>query len=255
MNTSTNLPPKRTCRSAVRALAFLLLGALVALLTGCLYRGDQGQGAPPEQAAIQTLPVIAQAVSAYRDAQGVLPIHNSDMDVPLYEKYRVDLRALTDGGFLAEIPAAAFERGGYYYYMIVDPEQADFSVKLLDLRVSQAVADLQRMVDGHLARTGELPLADPVAPGFYTIDFARLGTSAKQAKSVYSSRYLPYMLDESGQVAIHYALDVMLLVQQQETEPVAGADLRRLLMAHAPFIPVAAKPYEWLDGEPVPVGE
>lgn len=237
-----------------RNLAFLLLVAFATvLLTGCLYRGDQGP--PPEQAAILSLPVMEQAVQAYRATHGVLPIHNSAPDAPRHEKYRVDLRALADGGFLAEMPAAAFERGGYYYYMIVDPEEADLSVKLYDIRVSQAVADVQRMVDGYLARTGELPLADPAAPGFYTIDFARLGMEAKQARSVYSSHYLPYLLHESGKVAVHYGLDVMLLLQQHGVEPVEGTDLRQWLVRHTPFIPVASPPYDWLDGQPVPVPE
>lgn len=252
MRTTACLQRKRKQRMT-RVLSALLLGIAASLLTGCLYRGDQG--GQPEQAAIQSLPVIEQAVSAYRATHGVLPIHNSGMDEPLYEKYRVDLRTLTDGGFLAEIPAAAFERGGYYYYMIVDPEEEAFAVKLLDLRVSQAAADLQRLVDGYVARTGELPVSNPVAPDFYTIDFAGLGIAETQAKSVFSPHYLPYLVHESGKVVIHYALDVMLLVQQQGIEPAEGTDLRRLLLDHSPFIPVGSRPYYWLDGQPVPAWE
>lgn len=231
--------------------AFALAALCVLLLTGCLHRG--GQPEQPEQAAVQSLPAVEQAVIAYRDAHGVLPIVDSKPDAPEYEKYRIDFRLLKDGGFLAEIPSSAFERGGHYYYMILDPEDA-LTVKLLDLRISQPAADLQRLVDSHHARTGEWPAGEPVAPGFAHIDFEALGVPEKQAKSVYSAHYLPYLLHESGRVAIHYALDIMLLLERSGETPEEGSDLARLLVDKTPFVPPACFPYRWSDGEPVPVG-
>lgn len=237
---------------AGRGLLSLLAVFGLMLATGCLYRGDTGEQSI--SSIVQSLPAVEQAVAAYRSTHGSLPAIEGKTDDSAYGKYRVDFKVLRDGGFLAEIPSGAFERGGYFHYVIVDRKDGP-QVKLLDLRVAQAAGDLQRLVDGYSAREGKLPFGEPVAPGFYAVDYGLLGVSLKQAKSVYEPHFLPYILHESGRVGIHYALDLMRLIQANGLSPDNETDLRSLLVERTPFVPVASFPYRWMNGEPVPVAE
>jgi hypothetical protein len=241
-----NLRPGRRL-AAIVTVVFLT----AVLASGCLYRGEGKEQS--ETAAIRSLAAVEQAVLAYRTTHGKFPLLDGDPDALPHERNRIDFRSLRDQGFMQQIPSSAFESGGYYYYVIADAEGSP-SVKLLDVRVTQATADLQREVDGYHARTGEWPFGEPAAPGFYAVDFDRLGIRARQAKSVFFAHYLPYVLHESGRVAIHYALDLMLFVQQNGLSPEEGSDLWPLLVEKSPFVPPAAFPYEWRGGEPVPVG-
>lgn len=241
-------PDRRIGRAA------LVLAAGLSLLSGsgCLYRSQTDPR--PEAAAVQSVADVERVVLAYRQTHGELPVAGGDGGAPAFERKRVDFKKLKDRGFIGQVPASAFESGGYYYYVIVETEGKP-AVKLLDVRVTQEAADLKRAVDGYFARTGEWPFGEPVAPGFYAVDFDRLDVSPKQAKSVYSSHYLPYMLHESGRLAIHYALDLMRFVEREGLVPEEGAELWPLVLRRSPFAPAAAYPYRWIGGQPVPVAE
>ncbi len=220
---------------------------IVVLLSGCLYSGAGDDNAAP---GAYTL-LVQNAVITYQKLTGVLPIHTSDIDTPLYEKYRIDFQKLLAHKLIGAVPGDAFEQGGYYYYMIVNPED-ELDVKLLDLRVSQGVADVQRLVNQYRQDKGELPLGRTYAPGFYVLDFEKLGQKQAQMKSVYSDTYLIYLLHESGNVVVDYAPEIMKAVSaDQSIDPEQVADLRALLVEQTPMIPVASYPYRWENGVPV----
>jgi len=232
-----------------QGLRFLIALIIITLLPGCMYPDSQTRSGNITTG--EYIVVVENAVQAYHKRTGVLPIHNSTIDTPIYEKYRIDFKLLRDYNLISRIPPDAFEEGGNYYYMIVNPE-AEIHVKLLDLRVSQAAADLQRLIDNYKLREGRLPLGERKNAQFYQIDYKLLLMKQQQVKSVYSGQYLTYLLHESGQLAIEYAPDIMQAIQMNgNQEPDSSSDLRTLLLEQAPFIPVASYPYRWENGEPV----
>lgn len=229
--------------------AAVLLLITAALLTGCLYPGNSGgsKTASPGEYLI----LVENAVLAYKNRTGVLPVHNSRIDTPVYEKYRVDFAELLDYNVISRIPPDAFEAGGNYYYMMVNPDN-NLQIKLLDLRVSIAAADIQRLVNDYYQRESAYPFGKPVADQFYVLDFQLLGRKQEQARSVYTGQYLVYLLHESGKVTVDYAPDIMRLLQESGVSPAAeGQDLRHMLVDNSPFVPVNSFPYYWNGEAPI----
>ncbi|MDQ0350865.1 hypothetical protein J2R98_000668 [Alkalibacillus filiformis] len=101
-------------------IIFLLVFTL--LLSGCLYpneRMQENQATNEEQLA-----AVQQAVEEFRERNnGILPIHTRDQDTPLFIKYPVNFNALKEENILGETPGNAYEQGGYYSYVIVDPRE------------------------------------------------------------------------------------------------------------------------------------
>lgn len=216
-------------------------------LPGCLYPGGDGGGrtAPGEYVAL-----VQNAVETYRDMRGVLPIKNSTAETPIYEKYKVDFKKLLDSGLISRVPADAFEGGGRYEYVIIDPE-GKMQVKLRDLAVAQQIADLQREVDSYRLREGVLPAGPELWPSVHQIDFDRLGIKRLQVPSVYSGVYLAVLLHESGRVFVDYGPDIAIAMRElgiKEADP--DTDLRVFLTERSHFVPAASLPYRWKDGEP-----
>ncbi|MEF3301820.1 hypothetical protein [Paenibacillus sp. GYB003] len=232
----------RFCKAAA-------LLALLPLLTGCLYPKEMRK---ENQATVKESVLIVQnAIDQYKEKNGVLPIKNSETNTPIYEKYTIDLKKLTSGPYLGQVPAIAFENGGSYLFVLVHPEQKP-EVKLLDLVAYQKTGDIQKSVDAYRkANGGRLPLGEPAGTGIYRLDFAKLGQKAEQVQSAFSRQYLGFLIDRDGIVGIDYASDIMQAMERKGMKSAeSGVDLRELLVADAPFVPVKSFPYYWIDGEP-----
>ena len=218
------------------------------LLAGCLYPKERL--AQNQISTGEYIVLIENAVNTYKARTGVLPIKNSTALTPIYEKYVIDMKKLLDNRVISNIPVDAFEGGGTYQYVIVDPE-GELRVRLLDLVAAQKAADLQRLVYSFEAREGKLPLGDRLSDEFYAIDFALLGTQREQVRSVYSGMYLSFVMHESGDVVIQYAPDVMKAVELAGVAaPDPQYDLRSYLIEQSPFAPTHSYPYYWVDGQP-----
>ena len=229
------------------ALAVLLL----LLASGCMYPGSDSTGSTVNGQYIQ---VVEQAITAYQQRTGYYPIHNSTVETPEYEKYRIDFKKLLEYKLISQAPTDSFEAGGYFYYVITNIE-SNPRVRLMDLRISQHTADMQRVIDQYRDSNGEFPFGDSIHPQFYAIDFELLNRKPEQVKSVFSGSFLSFILHESGKVAIDYGLDLMQAISRSSTvEFAADYDLRELLIDQSPFIPVSSYPYYWQDGEPIVVG-
>ncbi|WP_240941061.1 DUF3939 domain-containing protein [Paenibacillus sp. HB172176] len=239
--------PRAVARSWMRAAAGSALLLLFAgLLSGCLYPKDQlrQNGAPKE--AVRN---VQGAIDQYFGDTGLLPIKNSSEDVPLYEKFKLDFVKLQREGYIGDIPSAAFENGGNYYFLIIN-EETDPTIKLMDIVVYQQINDLQKAVDAYKKKEGQLPKGEAAYPGFYTIDYKSLPVKEPIIRSEFSGHILPAIIDDNGTVYTDYAVDIMQqLIKLGDAKPPVD-DLRALLVDNSDYVPVKAPIYRWNDGDP-----
>ncbi|TCZ81223.1 hypothetical protein E0485_02825 [Paenibacillus albiflavus] len=232
----------------------VLLCLISTLLSGCFYPKDQmkqNQTNPEEY-----ITVVQGAVDKYREIKGgLLPILNSTMETPIYEKYKVDFKKLQEYRLLTTVPANAFENGGSYIYVIVNPEK-DPKIKLIDVAAYQSVNQAQQIVSKYIVDTnGKLPQGQLLSKGIAELDWEVI----KEAKPTLQSTYnrmneISYLLQDTGVVTIDYSFDLMKLIDSKSLQNTltADEDLRELLIANTPFMPIHSVPYHWIDGRPVP---
>jgi len=236
-------------KETAKALVGLAALWILISLTGCMYPEDATPGA--NASAREAVLTVQDAVDRYQEKTGLLPIANADEKVPLYEKYKVDFGKLKRMGFIGQVPSAAFESGGSYQFLIIDEETAP-TVKMLDLTVFQAAADIQRKTDEYRRANGNRnPSGEEAFPGFAAVDFSKLGMKAPDARSMYSRHPLTWIVDGEGRVYADYAIDVSTAVEKSGKQPSAGDDLRRTLVDASYYVPVRAPAYRWVDGAPV----
>lgn len=235
-------------RHTLRFLSTCLIITTMFFLTGCLYPNEQRSGS--DISARESVLTVQDAVDRYKEQTGLLPIQNAKESVPLYEKYKVDFGKIKRMNFIAQVPNAAFENGGSYQFLIIDEESKPL-VKLLDLVVFQAVANVQDKVDQYrINHNNQNPAGEEAYPGFKSVDFGKLGISSVDIVSMYSHQSLNLLLNEQGQVLVDYGIDIAAAVKKLEVEPKANEDLRRVLIEASYFVPVRSPSYLWVNGEP-----
>jgi len=240
---------KKKFKSVGRAvMMFVALSLMTTALTGCLYPKDrmkQNQVAPKE--AVRN---VQAAVDDYFAQTGVLPIQNSDSAVPKYEKYKVNFATLQAKNLLGTIPAAAFENGGSYYFLIID-EETKPRVKLMDIVTTQKVNDLQNKVNAYMKDTAKVPKGEQKYKGFYSIDYKLLKTNTPEIRSVFSGQTLEALTNEAGIVFVDYGIDITQLISKKEfSEEQLKGDLRELLIDASEYVPVKSPAYLYENGEP-----
>lgn len=231
---------------------------MMTIMTGCFYPKDelkQNQTNPEE-----FITVVQGAIDKYREMKGghILPIKNSTMDTPLYEKYKVDFGLIQQYRLLTTLPANAFESGGGYIYVIVDADENP-KVKLLDVASYQAVNQIQDKVNTYRnENNGKLPLGKQISANFYSLDLEQLKQEKIKVNSVYNrNNELNFLIEESGVVSIEYAFDLMKLIDSKglQSQLTSKEDLRDLLVHNTPFVPIQSVPYYWDEGHPIPRNE
>ncbi|MEF2964365.1 hypothetical protein V3851_00865 [Paenibacillus sp. M1] len=244
-------------KSPLRAMRTAgMLAVLAGLLAGCLYPGGE-QGQDRKVSYLESVERIQNAVDRFQADRTILPIITAGQETPRYEKFVIDLNLLQQQGFLDEIPATAFEKGGSAYFLLLN-EEVDPTVKVMDLETVQKVNDVQRLVDQFArAHDGKLPALgeQETYPGLYTVDLELAGAGKYGLNSVYSGQPLNFIVDQAGRVYADYAPDIMLAVEKSGETPQDGEDLREVLTAASYFAPVKSLPYHWVDGSPVPQPE
>lgn len=232
-----------------RLSAALILMLLPALLTGCLYPGENTQ--ENKVSYRESVKRIQSAVDDFYQEQGILPIITAGSEVPRYEKYRVDLDQLKNRGYIDQIPNTAFEKGGSGYFLIIH-EETEPTVKVMDLTTTQKVNDVQRAVNLYkMSHNDELPAGEALYPGYTAVDLSQTDAKSVKLNSVYSGQEMTFIMDENGTVYADYAFDIMQAIQKNGTDPKEGEDLRRYLEQESYYVPVKSVPYTWQDGQPV----
>ncbi|MCP8968749.1 hypothetical protein [Ectobacillus ponti] len=222
---------------------------LVSLLSGCMYPDSKiAQNSVPYKDQLQA---VQSAVNQFREANGgLLPIKTKEMDTPIYQKYLVDFTKLAPH-YMAEPPGNAFESGGIYQYVLVDPE-TNPTVKLIDLRVTEVIRDLKLRIQMYRDKNQYPPFEKELAAGVYTLNYKELGYQEEpHAVSPYSGENLPLVIDGKAEIYIDYRVDLYQAVKKYSNEAKEGKDIRPLLLKDAPFVPAYSLPYTVKNGEPV----
>ncbi|MGN7761772.1 hypothetical protein [Paenibacillus sp. 22594] len=221
---------------------------LVCSLAGCMYPEKEKTGSGYRESVLR----IQAAVDDYQQKEGLLPILNADEATPRYEKFIIDLEKLHQTGYLDEIPAAAFEKGGSAYFLILD-EESDPAVKMMDLVTVQKVNDVQRQINRYKsAHGGSLPSGEEIYPDLFAVDARKAGTDSITLNSIYSGQPLPFFMDKNGTVYVDYGVDIQSAIHQNSASPKDHTDLRLQLEQTSYYVPVKSLPYFWVDGQPVP---
>ncbi len=132
-------------------------------------------------------------------------------------------------------------------------EETNPVVKVMDLVTFQKVNDVQLQVNRYKsAHGGNLPAAEELYPGLYTIDADKAETGSITLTSVYSGQPLEFIMNKDGIVYVDYIFDIMTVVNKNENGQDRSKDLRLLLEHSSYFVPVKSLPYLWVNGQPVP---
>ncbi|WP_126140550.1 hypothetical protein [Paenibacillus whitsoniae] len=236
----------------------LVLTLLVMLaISGCMYPQElrkENQINPGE-----FITVVQQAIDTYHSKTGVLPIKNSEMNTPLYEKYVIDFGKLQKSNLLSTVPANSFESGGIFMYVLVDPETKP-TVKLMDLSAYQSVDDVQQKMNDYIVKHGgNQPEGVAINELFNYVDVTKLGLKAKEIKSVYNRKNLiSYIVNkQTGEVSIDYAMDINQAVQSGSLANTLkpDEDLRHILVEQSYFVPIRSTAYVWKNNQPMPMAQ
>jgi hypothetical protein len=212
---------------------------LILLLTGCLYPDERRM---ENQAPLQVqVDAVQAAVERYQEENRVLPIHTPDFEKPLYEKYAVHFQLLTPR-YMERVPGSAFEQGGVFQYVLINVDD-DPEVRLIDLRTSQKVNEVQLRLNQYLSRNDWLPWSEMYDNGFFRIDYEQLRYDEEpMVESPFTKQNLPLIVFRDGRVGIDYRPDLYRLLEESDEAFGADEDLLALLVQDSLFAPVHAFP-------------
>lgn len=220
---------------------------LIFLLTGCMYpEGKLKQNQIPYEDQIQA---VQTAVTKFQEENGgILPIKNSDADTPKYQKYKIDFKRLVPN-YIAEPPGTAYESGGVFQYVLVEPEDNP-TVKIFDLRMAEAIRDMKLRIKTQ----GYPPFKEKVADNIYTLDYEKLGLQeAPYVESPYTYKKLSFVITGDGEIYIDYLPDLYEIIKNTEHSYQAGDDIRDLLWQDSLFVPAYSLPYTIDEKTGVPI--
>lgn len=227
---------------------FLIILCLI--LTGCLYPKDElSQNEIPHE---EQLNLVQTAVNEFKEqTDGLVPIKTKSSETPIFEKYIVDFDQLKERNLISSIPGNAFESGGIYQYVLIDPD-GEVKVKLIDLRTTDAVHSVQVKLKIYRDKNLYPPFGEKIAEDLYTINYEELGLKeAPHAISPFTKEPLPIIMDVNGDLYIDYRIDLNQILQEKDVDYEEGEDLRYLLTDDYPFVPAHSLPYTIKDGEAV----
>lgn len=220
---------------------FLLTISLLtaSVLGGCMFPDTERVNNIPYEDQLQS---VQSAVDAYQENTGVLPIKTKPANTPLMERYPVEFGRLVPG-YMADPPSNSFEGGGLFQYVLVDVE-TDPTIKLIDLRVTERLQELQTKINAFRAKEGKFPFDGSLGKNQFTIDYEKVFVSEEPyIPSPYSDKELPIYVDGSGQLFVDYREDMKQVLENTDESLNPGDDLRYLLYEDSPFAPAYSQGY------------
>ncbi|QKY71613.1 hypothetical protein [Lentibacillus sp. CBA3610] len=231
----------------IRLFSLLLM---ISLLSGCLYPdSERSENQEPNEHQVEE---VQTAVDQYqKQTNGLLPIRTKSSDTPIFQKYLVDFQLLKEQNIMTEIPGTAYQNGGIYQYTIINPED-DPSVKVIDLRISDAIREVAVKLNIYRNENLYPPFGEEIADGVFLVDHEELGLESRPyVVSPYSQENLPIVMDTEGNLYVDYRIDLTRALEEYEHDLEEGQDIRYLLAENTPFAPAYSLPYTIQDGEPV----
>ncbi|GAA0444206.1 hypothetical protein GCM10008983_21970 [Lentibacillus halophilus] len=228
----------------------LYLTVMVIFLTGCLYpESEMSKNNVPNESQLKK---VQTAVDQYqKETDGLLPIKTKSKDTPIFRKHLISFQDLKDRNLLSEIPGTAYENGGIYQYTIITPDENP-RVKLIDLRMADAIREVITKVQMYRKENKYPPFGHEISKGVYRINYKKLGLDKRPyVKSPYSKENLPIVMDTNGDLYVDYSVDLNRALQKYDHHYQIGDDIRYLLAENTPFVPAYSLPYTIQDGKPV----
>src|SRR5690606_20305838 len=225
---------------------------LLLLTGGCMYPDDKRQQLDrlPEHVAM-----VQSAADQFWEQNKRFPIKEAPVQAGTspYGRYVIDFSKLE--GYIGQIPPSSFEKGGHFLYVLVALEDR-MQVKLVDLRVTDRLRDLQVAVDGYREKRKRLPAAESVGEGFDSIDFQGMGLEEETIPSPYTvGLSLPLVMDRQGKLYVDYRPEILRMMQEGKRKKDQAEDLRKWLLRDSLFVPARSPEIRLEDGEPVLVEE
>lgn len=220
------------------------------LLTGCLYPKEElAKNQIPNESQLE---MVQNAVDQYVEmTDGLVPIKTKPSDVDIYEKYLIDFTILKENNLISEIPGTAYENGGAYQYIILDPENNP-RVKLIDLRISDKLRELYTKLDIYRSEHLYPPFGEQIEKGIYKLNYEKLGyKSEPHVVSPFTKNNLPFVMNTDGELFVDYRIDLQQALDEFDHSFEEGDDIRSILEDNYHFVPVYSLPYTIKDGEPV----
>lgn len=220
------------------------------LLTGCLYPKEElAKNQIPNESQLE---MVQNAVDQYVEmTDGLVPIKTKPSDVDIYEKYLIDFTILKENNLISEIPGTAYENGGVYQYIILDPENNP-RVKLIDLRISDKLRELYTKLDIYRSEHLYPPFGEQIEKGIYKLNYEKLGyKSEPHVVSPFTKNNLPVVMNTDGELFVDYRIDLQQALDEFDHSFEEGDDIRSILEDNYHFVPVYSLPYTIKDGEPV----
>ncbi|EPE60663.1 hypothetical protein L479_02963 [Exiguobacterium sp. S17] len=213
--------------------------AAAALLAGCMFPETNRVDNVPYEDQLQS---VQTAVDSFKETTGVLPIKTKPAETPLMERYPVEFSRLVPG-YMADPPANSFEGGGLFLYVLVDAE-TEPTVKLIDLRVTERLQQLQTNINSFRVKEGKYPFKGSLGKNQFTIDYDLVFVSEEPfIPSPYTENELPIYVDGTGQLFVDYRADIEAVLENTDAEPKVGEDIRYLLYDDSPFAPAYSQGY------------
>lgn len=213
--------------------------AAATMLAGCMFPETNRVDNVPYEDQLQS---VQTAVDSFKETTGVLPIKTKTAETPLMERYPIEFSRLVPG-YLADPPANSFEGGGLFLYVLVDAE-TEPTVKLIDLRVTERLQQLQTNINSFRVKEGKYPFEGSLGKNQFTIDYDLVFVSEEPfIPSPYTENELPIYVDGSGQLFVDYRADIEAALENTDAKPEVGEDIRYLLYDDSPFAPAYSQGY------------
>lgn len=223
----------------------------VFFLSGCMFpQSELEKNKVPNE---EQLAMVEQAVLSYYHDQtdGLLPIKTNSSDVPIYERYIIDFTSLKESQLISEIPGTAYENGGVYQYVIITPEE-DLRVKLIDLRVTEKLREINVKLDIYRQKNLYPPYGEQITDDIYQLNYEKLGMDEEPVVvSPFTQQKLPILITTEGELIVDYRPDLQQALEKYGGDVKEGEDIRYLLEDNYPFVPAYSVPYTVEDGKPI----